>query len=123
MTPTGRLAGRRVLLVEDQFIVAIELERQLKEAGCTVTGPVARLKPALALAQVEEFDFAVLDVNLFGDKVFPVAEMLASRAIPFVLTTGYGQSAVPEGRTAWRVMSKPYDPSRVMDMIYADLGA
>lgn len=122
MTEPGPLAGRRVLVVEDQFIIAMELERMLKQAGSLVTA-VARLKAALELAREVEFDFAVLDVNLFGEKVFPVADMLESRAIPFVLTTGYGEAAVPEGRIGWRVISKPYNAAAVVALISTVLAA
>ena len=117
----GILTGRRILVVEDQFVIAMDLERVLRLAGGEVIGPVARLKPAMVLAQNEQFDFAVLDVNLFGEKVFPVADILELRAIPFLLTTGYGESAVPEGRQGWRVMGKPYDPDKVRDQIIATL--
>lgn len=122
MTGQDLLTGRRVLVVEDQFIIAIELERMLRQAGCLVTA-AARLKAALELAREGDFDFAVLDVNLFGEKVFPVADMLESRAIPFVLTTGYGEAAVPEGRTGWRVISKPYDAAAVVELISTVLAA
>ena len=117
------LAGRRILVVEDQFIIALELERVLKQAGCVVIGPVARLKKAIELARLEVMDFAILDVNLFGEKVFPVADILETRGIPFLLTTGYGEAAVPENRQGWRVIGKPYDSDKVRDLIIADLMA
>lgn len=117
MTGTAHLAGKRVLLVEDQFIIAMDLERVLKAAGCLVTGPVARLQPALAQATTGAFDFAILDVNLFGEKVFPVAEMLDQRGVPFVLTTGYGDRAAPPGREAWPIVNKPYDPQAVLRLM------
>lgn len=123
LTGGGNLEGRRILLVEDQFLIALELEQVLQKAGCIVTGPVARLQPALDLARTEAFDFAVLDVNLFGEKVYPVAEMLESRGIPFVLATGYGPSAVPEDRPDWLVVPKPYDALKVRDLIVKVLAA
>ncbi len=117
MNREGILAGRKILLVEDQLIIAMDMEWALKRCGCEVTGPVGRLKPALELASRENFDFALLDVNLFGEWVFPVAEKLESLGIPFLLATGYGLSAVPEGRTNWRVVAKPYDAEQVVDLI------
>lgn len=123
MNTDQRLAGRRVLLVEDQVIIAMELEAALKKAGCEVVGPVGRLKPALELARRELLHFAVLDVNLCGEKVFPVAHLLESRGIPFVLATGYGESAVPEGHIGWRVVSKPYDSEQIVKLIFATLRA
>jgi len=112
MTGTPPAGGHRVLLVEDQFIIAFELERTLTAAGCEVVGPIGRLQPALEMATTAQLDFAVLDVNLFGERVFPVAAMLQSRGIPFLLTTGYGEAGVPAGED-WQVVSKPYDAARV----------
>ncbi len=120
MTGADALRDKRVLLVEDQFIIALALERELKRSGCIVTGPVGRLQPALDLATNEAFDFAVLDVNLSGEKVFPVAEMLEKRGIGFILATGYGEGGLPPGRQ-WPVVSKPYDPKAVLALIVAAL--
>ena len=117
MRVDGILAGRRIFLVEDQFIIAMEMERALKQAGCVVIGPVGRLKAAMEVARTEAFDFAVLDVNLFGEWVFPVADILESRGIPLLLATGYGLSAVPKGGRAWPVVAKPYDAEQVLDYI------
>lgn len=122
MRATERLAGRAVLLVEDQSIIAMDMEYSLKKAGCRVIGPVGRLQAAIALARDEQIDFALLDVNLFGETVFPAAEILDGRGIPFVLTTGYGEAGVPEGRARWRVVSKPYDCDQLIDLIAGILG-
>lgn len=122
MMRAGRLSGRAVLLVEDQSIIAMDMEHSLKMAGCRVVGPVGRLQAALALARDEQIDFALLDVNLFGETVFAAAEILEQRGIPFVLTTGYGEAGVPEGRVQWRVVSKPYDCDQLIDLIAGILG-
>jgi CheY-like chemotaxis protein len=106
--PGNDLQGVRVLLVEDQMIVAMHIEDMLQAAGCTVVGPVGTLQAAIAMAREEPLDVAILDVNLDGDKVYPAAEELLSRGIPFILATGFGELALPE---KWRYrprLSKPF---------------
>ena len=97
---TGTLAGRRVLLVEDELLVAMEIEEALRGADCEVLGPVATLEEAmsLALAEAGRIDAAVLDVNLAGRPSFPVADLLAGRGVPVVFATGYGD--LPDGRAS-----------------------
>jgi CheY-like chemotaxis protein len=85
----GALAGRRILLVEDMLLAALELDDLLRSAGIETVGPAARLEQALALAERERLDGAVLDINLDGQMVFPVAEVLRRRGVPFVFLTGY----------------------------------
>lgn len=113
------LTGRRVLLVEDEVLVAMLLEDILRDAGCAVVGPVARLCDAVAAARHEQIDAALLDVNLAGQKVFPVAVILAGRDVPFLLLTGYGEAALPPDAPPWPVCTKPFRPS---DLV-ARLGA
>lgn len=88
--PGARTPGLRVLLVEDEIMVALLLEEMLAELGHTVVGPVARLDRALEMTQREPLDAALLDVNINGSEVYPVAEALAARGIPFAFVTGYG---------------------------------
>jgi CheY-like chemotaxis protein len=99
---TGGLAGRRVLLVEDELLVAMEMEEALRGLGCEVLGPAATVEEALRLAQVDagRIDAAVLDVNLAGRPSFPVADLLAGRGVPVVFATGYGD--LPDGRATGR---------------------
>jgi CheY-like chemotaxis protein len=92
----GGLAGLHILVVEDEFLVALELEQLLGGRGCQVVGPAASVRRALALLGVEKVDAAVLDVNVDGARITPVAEALKAREIPFVLATGYGASTFPE---------------------------
>jgi CheY-like chemotaxis protein len=106
--PTNDLKAFRVLLVEDQMIVAMQIEDMLRAAGCEVVGPVGTLQAAMALAHEEVLDAAVLDVNLDGDKVFPAAEELQARGIPFILATGYGESTLPEKWRDQPRLSKPF---------------
>lgn len=105
------LGGRRIFLVEDEALVLMLLEDILTDLGCTIVGPAERLADALAVAADPSaaIDAAVLDVNIRGEAVFPVAEALAARGVPFAFATGYGAAGLPE---AWRdrpVLPKPFD--------------
>lgn len=102
------LAGLRVLVVEDEGSVALLIENMLEELGCHVTASVATLAKALSAARADSFDFALLDINLDGELVFPVADILKSRQLPFVFSTGYGRMGVPEAFKACDVLNKPF---------------
>lgn len=102
------LKGVRVLLVEDQMVVAMEIEDMLRAAGCEVVGPVGSLQAAITLAHEDALDAAVLDINLDGEKVYPVAEELQARGIPFILATGYGESTLPKQWRDQPRLSKPF---------------
>lgn len=107
-------AGLRVLLVEDVMIIAMEFEDVLGTLGCVVSGPVGRLSAALRMAQEGAFDIAILDVNLDGEMVFPVAAALRERGIPFAFSTGYGDSSLPP---EWRDAPHLGKPVRYEDLI------
>lgn len=104
----GVLAGRRVLVVDDETYVAMMLEDMLQDLGCVVAGVAQNVAAGLDLASSAELDAAVLDVNLGGQPVTPVAEALAARNVPILFSTGYGAAGVdPE----WRgrpVLAKPF---------------
>ena len=118
---TTALAGLRILVVEDSPIVATQIEDDLVEAGLTVIGPFAHLAPAIDAATKQPIDAAVLDVNLHGDFVFPLTELLAARGVPFVLATGYGDPAVlPSALRNRPKLLKPYDRHQLLRAI-ADL--
>ena len=99
------LRGRRVLLIEDEMLVAMEFEDLLHRQGCAVLGPASTVDRALALLDHEQPDAALLDLNLNGEPATAVAVALKTRAVPFVLVTGYGeaQSSEPELQGAPRV--------------------
>jgi DNA-binding response OmpR family regulator len=101
-------AGRRVLIVEDEALVAMELEALLRQAGWDVLGPVGRVDMALALIDQQRPDAALLDLNLQGETALPVALALKAKDVPFVILSGYNRSQddAPELRDAPR-MSKP----------------
>ena len=103
------LKGLRVLIVEDWLPLAIEAKDRLESAGATVVGPVGRLARALQLAEQAEFDVALLDIDLNGERVYPVAHALRLRGIPFILMTGFGNPGLPEDLLSERVLEKPFD--------------
>ena len=111
------LTGLRVLVVEDEAVIAMLVEDSLVELGCEVVGSASRLGDALAKAQALEVDVALLDVNLAGRLSYPVAEMLQSRNVPFVFTTGYGQAALPAALQAAPVLSKPFTRKQLAEAL------
>jgi CheY-like chemotaxis protein len=111
------LAGRRILLVEDELLVSMALESTLQDSGATVIGPLARLKQALEAARREQIDAAVLDINLAGEKVFPVADLLAERGIPFVFYTGYSQDTLPPLHRSRPILSKTSNMSTLLSQV------
>ena len=91
MNTRGALEGCRVLVVEDELAIAMLLESALEDEGCVIVGPYGGVRDALAAARNETLDLAVLDINLAGEMVFPVAEVLAERGVPFLILSGYGE--------------------------------
>lgn len=108
MNPIPELAGLRVLVVEDEMMVAMLIEDMLGDLGCTVVGPAARLDEALALAENAELDCAVLDLNLGGQSTFPVADLLRAKGAPFAFATGYGDAGLREVDRGAPVLQKPF---------------
>ncbi|MDB5693067.1 MAG: CheY-like receiver [Alphaproteobacteria bacterium] len=98
----------RILIVEDEMLVAMNIEDMLLELGHEVAGIASRLEPALALAREGGFDVAMLDVNLAGDRSFPVADLLIARGIPFVFATGYGPEGIDAEYRDQPVLQKPF---------------
>lgn len=102
------LENRRILIVEDEVIIALALEDMLMEIGCDVVGPAFSVSAGQKLAAREAMDAAVLDINVGGESSDSVAQTLQSRGIPFLFSTGYGLSAVPNGFEDRLVLQKPY---------------
>jgi CheY-like chemotaxis protein len=100
-----------VLLVEDEYLIAIDLADMLEGRGVEVIGPAGTVEDALELVASEgsRLDGAVLDINLHGVRVYPVAEALAARGVPFVFTTGYDAMAVPESFSGVPRWEKPVE--------------
>lgn len=98
----------RFLVVEDETLIAVLIEDALVEMGCEIVGPSGRLDTALQLATDGEFDAAILDITIRGGKVYPIAELLAARGIPFVFASGYGDWALPEAFRDRPRLIKPF---------------
>jgi DNA-binding response OmpR family regulator len=107
-TNVDSLAGRRILVVEDEMMIALLIDESLQGLGCIVIGPVGKLEPAKRLAANETFDAAVLDVNIRGGQVFPVVDILEARGIPFVLASGYSDWVLPEALQGKPRLTKPF---------------
>ena len=103
----------RILVVEDEMLVAMNIEDMLLELGHEVAGLANRLGPALALATEGRFDAAMLDVNLAGEPSFPVADLLAERGIPFLFATGYGRAGIEERFRDRPILQKPFRASEL----------
>lgn len=112
--------GLRVLVVEDEPVVAMCLEDILGGLGCEPVGPVGRLAEGLVLAEQEDLGAAILDINLAGERSTPIAEALHRRGVPFVFASGYG--AAPEGFEAWPLIEKPYREADIDAALRALLG-
>ena len=108
MTAPTTLDGCRILVVEDDMMIALHVEEALQSLGCIVVGPVGKLPVALCLAADEPLDAAILDVTIRGGQTFPVAERLAARDIPFVFASGYGDWALPEAFRDQPRLTKPF---------------
>lgn len=102
------LRDARILVVEDEFLVAALLQDRLEALGCDVVGPASTVSEALELLHVEPVDAAVLDVNINGEKVFPVADALGQRGIPFIFATAYGAAGLTDRHAEHAVLDKPY---------------
>ena len=100
---------RRVLVVEDETLVAMMLEEMLQELNCSVLGPAGDLAEAMGFAEKAEFDLALLDVSLRRTPSFPVADILQKRGIPFAFMTGYGAQDFPLAYQQLPRLSKPFD--------------
>ncbi|MGH6924501.1 MAG: response regulator [Propylenella sp.] len=106
--------GLRVFVAEDEFLVALLLEDELRSVGYSVVGPFTTLSVAMQAAHGAEFDAAVLDVNLNGEMVYPLADQLLTARVPFLFLTGYGVANLPERFRASPRLAKPYDPATLI---------
>ncbi len=117
------LTGRRVLVVEDESLVAMLLETSLEDMGCTPVGPAANIDDGLRMAtDGERLDAALLDVNVAGRQVFPIAEALKARGVPFVFSTGYGEGGLPDEWRGQATIQKPFTEAAVRDALMKAMG-
>ena len=113
------VAGKRVLVVEDELMIRLLLQDMLDDLGHTLAGEAGRIEDALTLAKQGEFDVAILDVNLNGQPISPVVEVLVERGLPFVFATGYGQRGVPEAYRKTPTLQKPFQADALAQAIEA----
>ena len=106
--------GRRILIVEDNGLIALEIETMVRDSGAEVAGPVGSVREALSLVGNGKLDCAILDVNLGGEDVFPVADALSQAGIPFLFLTGHSDSKVPPRYHGCAILQKPFLPSRLL---------
>ena len=118
MTGEGNtVAGKRVLVVEDELMIRMLLEGMLTDLGHTVAAEAGGIDEAVAIAKKGAFDVAVLDVNLNGQPVTPVVEILLERRVPFIFASGYGQRGVPEAYRAIPTLQKPFQADALAEAI------
>jgi CheY-like chemotaxis protein len=106
--PQAAIAAKRILVVEDELMIRMLLEDMLAELGYTVAAEASRLDEALEAARIADFDIAILDVNLSGQPISPVADVLAARGMPFVFATGYGERGLPDAYRDRPTLKKPF---------------
>ena len=116
-------AGRRVLIVEDESLVAMLLETILEDMGCVPVGPASTVDEGLQMVTGgEHIDAALLDVNVAGRQVFPIAEALKERGVPFVFSTGYGEGGLPDEWRGQSTLQKPFTEAAVRDALMNAMG-
>jgi CheY-like chemotaxis protein len=107
----------RVLIVEDEAMITMLVEDMVVDFGSEVVGPVARLSEAISLAQTAELDAAILDINVGGTVIFPVADILKSRGIPFIFATGYGARGLPDRFRTSHTLAKPFSYQSLAEIL------
>lgn len=108
-TNASLLSGYRVLVTEDEYFLADDIARSLRSCGAKILGPVSDLESASRILNFEIIDAAVLDINLKGQIVFPIARALRARNVPFVFTTGYDRRSIDAEFQDVLVWEKPFD--------------
>jgi CheY-like chemotaxis protein len=112
------LDGRKILVVEDDYLVALALAEMLQTAGADVIGPMSEIHEALSFVEEgNDVDAAILDVDLHGQKSYPVAQALVARRIRFVFATGFGEEAVDQGYRAYPRVQKPFDEHALVNAL------
>ncbi len=113
-----RLHGLQVFVVEDELLVSMQLEDMLAEFGCVITGVASSVEQAMSMAKTTEvIDAAVLDVNIGGQMIFPVADLLLKRDVPCIFSTGYATSELTERYPVCHTLSKPYAPEALAKVL------
>jgi CheY-like chemotaxis protein len=121
MQPQFETPAMRILVVEDELMIRMLLEDMLGELGYTVAAEAARIEEALDAAKNADFDIAILDVNLNGQPISPVADALVARGMPFVFATGYGERGLPEPYRDRPTLKKPFQMDGLKQMLQTAL--
>jgi CheY-like chemotaxis protein len=114
-----KLAGKRILVVEDEYFIASDLQRALRQEGAEVVGPVGNLARGLRMVAEGDLDAAILDVNLEGDMSYPIADQLVAEHVPFMFLTGYDGWSLPLAYQATPRLSKPFSQPEVIKALAA----
>jgi CheY-like chemotaxis protein len=115
--PASPRSGHRILVVEDEFLIRMLLEDMLTDLGYDLVGVAGRLEEAAELAKTKDFDLAILDVNLDGHDVYPVADLITKRGLPFMFVTGYGGRGLPEQYRERPILQKPFQLDELKRML------
>jgi len=118
----GNLAGRKVLVIEDEFYLAEDLAGALRDQGAEVLGPMATVEAARRAVADDGFDCAVLDMNLRGEASAPIADALRDAGVPMLMVTGYSRDALPERLQDVPYVEKPTEAARVATAVTELLG-
>ena len=119
MTNHAPLKGRRILVVEDQYLLATEVCEWLVDAGAEVLGPVPDSLQARALIDAERPECAVIDINLGDGPVYDVANRLIERRVPFLFATGYGRNSIPDEYAGTPTLEKPFKSGELVEAVRA----
>lgn len=122
MDSQAKLAGKRVLVIEDEYMIADDLRRLFEANGTTVAGPYSSSASAMNALPEETFDCAVLDIALSGNAVYPLAAELRRRNTPFAFLTGFSRDGVHPDFADIPMLEKPYDNARVIQLVLRLLG-
>lgn len=117
IAPAARLSGTNVLIVEDEFYLAMDIKEQVELAGGNVVGPAPDVADSLSMIRQRTPDCAIVDINLGDGASFEVAEELRSRSIPFVFLTGYDAASIPSELADVQRFEKPTEPGRIIDAV------
>ena len=115
--PASLQTGRRILVVEDEFLIRMLLEDMLTDLGYEIVGVAGRVDEAAELAESKDFDLAILDVNLDGQDVYPVADVIGNRGLPFMFVTGYGGRGLPDNYRNRPTLQKPFQLDELKRML------
>ena len=113
----SKLDGCRVLVLEDEYFLANDLEEALKSHGASIVGPFSDVDAAYRRAARDHFDVAVIDIILHNETAYPIADELIRQRIPFLFYTGYDAELIPERFAGVEVWQKPLDPSELVEHI------